>query len=326
MAPVANRLAVIGAGAWGTALAALLAQNGHELRLWARREALAVRLEAERVNVDYLPGLRLPENVLVSADGEAVMAGAEAAFMVVPSKGLRGVLAALPSAPAYVSCAKGLEPGTMKRLSEVIADYHPRAALAALSGPNLAGEIAAGLPAASTVASPDAALAARVQGWLTRPLVRVYSSADLAGVEVAGAVKNVIALAAGMGDGLGLGDNAKASIITRGLAEMVRLGVRLGGQRQTFYGLAGLGDLIATCHSPRSRNRGAGERVVTGGAVESGKTVTEGVRTVEALMDYAARERLELPIARAVYEVIFEGKPAQAALRDLMSRDMKAEW
>lgn len=320
-----NKVAVIGAGAWGTALAALLGYNGVEVRLWARRAELAERLERERVNPVYLPGLRLPDGLKVSADGEAVMAGVAAALVAVPSRGLRDALTHLPSAPAYVSCGKGLEPGSLKRLSEVIAEVHPQAALAALSGPNLAGEVAAGLPAATTVASPDPRLASRVQDWLGRPNFRVYSSSDLAGVEVAGAVKNVIALGAGMGDGLGLGDNAKASIITRGLAEMVRVGVRLGGQRETFYGLAGLGDLVATCHSPLSRNRSAGERIVRQGAIEEGRTV-EGVRTVRALVDYAAREGLELPIAQAVFQVVYERKAPEAVLRELMGRSVKAEW
>lgn len=323
------KLAVIGAGAWGTVLATLLAQNGHDVRLWARRESVVRTLQVERVNADYLPGVALPANLRVTADGAEATAGVEAAFLAVPSKGLRAVLVHLPAVPAYVSCAKGLEPLTLKRLSEVVADYQPEAALGALSGPNLAQEIARGLPAGATVASADTAFAGAVQRWLNHPSLRVYTSSDLIGVEVAGAVKNVIALAAGISDGLGLGDNAKASIITRGLAEIVRLGTRLGGQVQTFYGLAGLGDVVATCYSPQSRNRGAGERLARGSSLaelEGDKTATEGVRTVQALMDYAAREGLDLPIARAVYEVIYEGKPARQGLRELMARDVKPEW
>lgn len=249
--------------------------------------------------------------------------------MAVPSRVLREVLATLPKVPALVSCAKGLELGSFKRLTQVIAEYQPQAALAALSGPNLAGEIARGLPSSATVASVDAAFAKRVQGWLSQEAFRVYTGDDLVGLELGGALKNVIALAAGMSDGLGLGDNAKASIMTRGLAEMVRLGTHLGGETRTFYGLSGLGDLIATCSSDGSRNHQAGVRLARGETLsdlEKAHLTAEGIPTVAAVARYAEAERTELPISQAVYDVVFRDASPSAMLRELMTRGAKAEW
>ena len=320
--------AVVGAGAWGTTLAALLAQVNPEQRvtLWARRSEFAAKLREARENRAYLPGLKLPANVHVTSDLEEVENAQT--FIVVPSKGLRAVMERLPSASALICCAKGLELGSFKRFSEVLGEYQPGAALAALSGPNLAKEIAAGLPASATVASKDMDLALKVQRSLSGPAFRVYTSRDITGVEVSGALKNVIALAAGMCDGLGLGDNAKATIITRGLAEIVRLGTYLGGEAQTFYGLAGLGDTVATCSSFSSRNHTAGERVARGDTLkdlERDKLNAEGIPTVRAVVDYAQREGLDLPISAEVYRVVFEEKSPRQALHDLMTRGTKAE-
>ena len=325
-----SHLAVVGAGAWGTMLAVLLTQANpyQRVSLWARRPEFAKALREERENRTYLPGLALPEALHVTSDLEEV-AGAEAVFVVVPSKGLRSVMEGLPRVPALVCCSKGLELGSFKRFSQVLGEYQPEATLAALSGPNLAKEIAVGLPASATVASNDEALAKEVQTWLSGPTFRVYSSRDVTGVEVSGALKNVVALAAGMCDGLGLGDNAKATIITRGLAEIVRLGTHLGGELQTFYGLAGLGDTVATCSSSGSRNHTAGERVARGDTLadlERDKLNAEGIPTVQAVVAYAQREGLDLPISREVYHVIFEEKSPQQALHDLMTRGTKAEW
>lgn len=319
--------AVIGAGAWGTALAALLAANGHAVALYTRRVEFAQALAASRENRRYLPGLRLPPSITPTADPAAV-AAVDAFFVAVPSQSLPAALGGLPPPPAVVSCAKGLVAETFKRLTQVIAEVWPQARLAALSGPNLAGEIALGLPAAATVAAEDPALAQAVQRWLNQPRFRVYTSLDLIGVEVAGALKNVIALAAGLCDGLGLGDNAKAGLITRGLAEMVRLGTHLGGRIETFYGLAGLGDLVATCASSRSRNRTAGERFARGATLaelEASHLTVEGIPTVRAVVAYADRHGLALPIAQEVYRVIFAGKDPEVALDDLMTREAKAE-
>ena len=326
--PPPARLAVIGAGAWGTVLATLLARNGHAVTLWARREALAQTMNETRENPDYTPGLHLPDKLQATSDLTESVRGVEAAVIAVPSKGLRDVLERLPATPAFISASKGLEPRTFKRFTQVIGGYHPGATLAALSGPNLAAEIAAGQPAAATLASDDAGFAARAQEWLNSESFRVYSSPDLIGVEVAGALKNVVALAAGMCDGLGLGDNAKASIITRGLAELTRLGTHLGGDPVTFYGLAGLGDVVATCASTRSRNHSAGARLARGETLadlRQSKLNAEGIPTVEAVCAYSREQNLELPIATEVHRVIFENKGVQAALRDLMRRSATTE-
>lgn len=325
-------VAVVGAGAWGTVIARLLANRpGLRVTLWARREGAAEAIARHRENAPYLPGIGLPEELRVTSDLQGALAEAEAAFVAVPSRGLREVMAhvaQLGVSPALVSCAKGLELGTFKRFTEVMAEYVPGAPLAALSGPNLALEIARGLPASATVASHDPALALRVQGWLSQATFRVYTSGDLVGVEMGGALKNVVALAAGMCDGLGLGDNAKASIITRGLAEIVRLGVRLGGQEKTFYGLSGLGDLVATCSSRGSRNHLAGERLARGETLsdlEASRLTAEGIPTVRAVVAYAQETGLELPISRAVHDVIYGGKAPHQVLDELMARGAKPE-
>lgn len=322
------RIAVIGAGAWGTALAYLLANNEHPVTVWTRRAEHAKELQETRENTAYLPGLRLPDAIDFTSKLLEAVTDCAACVLAIPSKGLREVLEALPDAPFYISVSKGIEIGTFERLSNIIADYKPDVPIAVLSGPNLAREIAAGLPAAATVASSNAEIAKAVQRYFNQPTFRVYTSSDVIGVEVAGAMKNIIALAAGMADGLGLGDNAKAGIITRGLAEIVRLGTHLGGQPRTFYGLAGLGDMIATCASTQSRNHTAGERLAKGATlqdIEASHLTAEGIPTVKAVYDYAQTHGLELPITSEVYRVVYEGKAPQLALRDLMMRQLKEE-
>lgn len=326
MADAPVSLAVVGAGAWGTMLAQLLAQNpALSVTLWARRAELAAQL-AHTCKTPYVPGLNLSKRFTVT-DSLATITDAEAIFIAVPSRNLRDVLGALPPVRALVSGTKGLEQGTLKRPSEIIAEYQPQAALAALSGPNLVAELARGLPSSATVASSNPELAQNVQNWLNQGAFRVYTGTDLVGLELGGALKNVIALAAGMCDGLGLGDNAKAALVTRGLAEMVRLGVSLGGRVETFYGLSGLGDLIATCSSRGSRNHQAGVRFARGETLsdlEAAHLTAEGVPTVRAVVAYAREGGLELPISEAVYEVI-DGKAPEAAIRELMRRDAKVE-
>ncbi len=322
-------VAVVGAGAWGTLLAQLLAQNpALAVTLWARRPELAAELTRTRENEVYVPNLRLSERLVFTADLGAV-ADAEAVFTAVPNRGLRAVLEQLPPVPALVSCGKGLEPGTFKRPTEVMAEYQPGAALGALSGPNLAGEIARGLPTSATAASLDQALAERVQSWLSQRAFRVYTGTDLVGLELGGALKNVVALAAGMCDGLALGDNAKASLVTRGLAETVRLGTSLGGDARTFYGLSGLGDLMATCSSAGSRNHQAGARLARGETLadlEADHLNAEGIPTVRAVARYAGERGLELPIAEAVHEVVFGGSSPETVIGELMARAAKSEW
>lgn len=322
------RLAVLGAGAWGTVLAWLLAQNKHEVVLWARREEQARELEQTRLNPEYVPGLELPKNITVTSELSRACRSVEAALMVVPSKGFREVLGKLPDVPALISCSKGLELQSFKRLSEVISEYKPEATVAALSGPNLALEIASSKPAAATIASERLEFAKMAQGWLNQNIFRVYSSDDLIGLEIAGALKNVIALAAGICDGLELGDNAKATLITRGLGEMVKVGKHLGGDVKTFYGLSGLGDLVATCASGQSRNHTAGEHLAKGATLQelqqSGLTA-EGIPTTKAVHDLAFQEHLDLPICSEIYHVIYEGKKPHEAIANLMGRRLKEE-
>jgi glycerol-3-phosphate dehydrogenase (NAD(P)+) len=321
-------LAVLGGGAWGTVLASLLAANGHDVRLWCRRADQASAMERLRRNETYLPELPLPGGVRPTASLDDAVAGVEAAVLAIPTRGMRDLLAALPPVPALVSASKGFMDADLVRLSDAVLRAQPRARVAALSGPNLAHEIAAGLPAAATLASRDESLARRMQALLSRPTFRVYVSSDLAGVEACGALKNVIALAAGMSDGLGLGDNAHAALITRGLAELVRVGAALGGELRTFYGLAGVGDLVATCGSTKSRNHQVGVRIARGEPIDailaSGVTA-EGVETVRHVVGYARSHDLDLPISREVHRVIYEGVHAGDALRALMGRTPRGE-
>ncbi len=328
----AANVAVLGAGAWGTVLAALLAESGTDVTLWTRRPEHAALLRARRENPAYLPGFPLPVGVRATADLREARDGAELAVVAVPSRAVRALVRDLPRSEAGVLpvllAAKGIEAERFLRLSEVVLEERPGTPVAVLSGPNLAAEIAARKPAAATVASDDASLPQRVQALLAGGPLRVYTSRDLIGVEIAGAIKNVIALAAGMSDGLGLGDNSKAAIITRGLAEIVRLGTLLGGDPRTFYGLAGVGDLVATCASAQSRNRLAGERLARGATlteIEASGLTAEGIPTTLAVHRMRLEMGVEMPISSAVYRVVYEGKPIDEAFRALMERAVKAE-
>ncbi|TFU26049.1 NAD(P)H-dependent glycerol-3-phosphate dehydrogenase [Thermus tengchongensis] len=321
------KVAILGAGAWGTALGVLLASRGVPTALLARRKEHAEALRAMRENRDYLPGVALPAYLYPTADPEEALMGAELAVVALPSKALEETLKVLPLAPWYLSATKGLffREGGLWTASQVIAALTGRP-VAALSGPNHAEEVARFLPTASVAAGP-LELAKRVQELFSGPTFRVYTSSDLRGVELGGALKNVLALAAGMVDGLRLGDNAKAALLTRGLREMVRFGTALGGEEATFYGLSGLGDLLATAYSLHSRNRGAGERLVRGEALErlEDRGVVEGLYAVKALMAWKEKAGVELPIAEAVYRVAYEGLDPLKALSALMAREPKPE-
>jgi glycerol-3-phosphate dehydrogenase (NAD(P)+) len=322
-----TRLAVVGAGAWGTVLAQLLAYNGLRVTLWARSREHAAELRAAGENLRRLPGLKLQPGISFTADLQQV-AGCRAAFIAVPSLHLPQVLEQLPALPAFVSCSKGFGTEGLERLSSVIQDSQQQAVAAALSGPNLAGEIAQGKPAAAVVAAGDQAFASQVQGWLQQPRFRVYTSDDMAGVETGGAMKNIIALAAGMCAGLELGDNTRAAIITRGLHEIVRLGALLGGRQETFYGLSGLGDMIATCAGEQSRNFTAGLRIARGEQLrdlEAAGLNAEGITALRRVHAFAAVQGIDLPITQAVHEVIFSRKAPLAAMRQLMERSSRAE-
>lgn len=323
-----DELAVLGAGAWGAVVAQLLAANGHAVRLWTRDPDRAAMLARTR-GTPSLAARPLHPGVRPTADLPSAVEGVAAAFVAVPCRAYADLgprLADLGGVPALVSCAKGFLDATLRRPSEALAPAAER--VAALSGPNLAGEIALGLPAAATVASRDEVLAVSAQRWLGQPSFRVYRTDDLAGVEASGALKNVIALAAGMSDELGLGENTHAALLTRGLAELSRLGLALGGAARTFYGLAGIGDLIATCASPRSRNHQVGARVARGepiASIEASGITAEGVPTVRHVVRYAAEHALDLPICHEVAAVIDHGKPPRDAIRDLMTRAPRGE-
>ncbi|ACO45301.1 NAD(P)H-dependent glycerol-3-phosphate dehydrogenase [Deinococcus deserti] len=315
-------LPVLGAGGWGTALAINAARSA-PVRLWARRPEFAAQLTQTRVNAEYLPGVTLPEAVKVTADLEDAVRQASFALVVVPSVGVLELLEALPRQLGVVLCAKGLAPDG-GRLSELARDMG-FARVAVLSGPNHAEEIARGLPGATVVASDDEGLALAVQSALMTPSLRVYTSTDVIGVELGGVLKNVIALAAGMVDGMSLGDNAKAALITRGLREMQRYLVALGAHEDTVYGLSGLGDLVATATSRHSRNRAAGEAIARGEHPGQGGKVVEGLRTAGLLDAWATAHGHDLPIVRAVAQVTRGEWTPKAGIASLMEREAKAE-
>ena len=330
---MSERVAVVGAGAWGTTLAILLAGSGRPVTLWAHTTEAASALAAERENRRYLPGVPLPAEVNVTGHDAELGGEHRALVFAVPSaharETVRRLAPALDGAAPVLSVVKGIEEGSQRRMSQIIQAELPARSVAVLSGPNLAREIAAGKPAGSVVASDDAELAAELASVLSSDRFRVYTNPDVIGVELAGALKNVVALAAGMVDGLGFGDSAKAGIITRGLAEMTRLGVAAGAHPLTFAGLAGVGDLIATCMSPLSRNRRAGELIASGVPwPEAGERLTgvaEGVATVVGALGLAARHDVEMPIAEQVRAVVFDQRPPMVAVADLMARSTKDE-
>lgn len=326
------RVAVIGAGSWGTTVAALASVNTPTV-LWARRSALADQINSAHVNPDYLPSFTLPRDLRATDSIEEAVANADVVVMAVPSHGFRSVAREVaeflrPWVPV-VSLSKGIERETLMRMTEVAADEMPGRPVGVMTGPNLAKEIMAGQPAASVVAIPDATIAAELQRILTQPSLRVYTNPDVVGCEVAGTVKNVIAIAAGMAEGMGFGDNTRATLITRGLAEMSRLGVAMGGDPLTFAGLAGMGDLIATCSSKQSRNNSVGLALGEGKSIEeilgSMTMVAEGVKSSPSVLDLARRYGVDMPITDQVVAVCHEGRTAREALTALMSRTSKSE-
>lgn len=325
-------VAVIGAGSWGTTVAALAAVNTPTV-LWARRESLAEEINRDHANGDYLAGFSLPEQLRATSSLADAVSTADVLVMAVPSHGYRDVAAEAarflrPWVPV-VSLSKGLERSSRKRMSEVTRDELPGHPVAVLTGPNLAKEILAGQPAASVVAIDNVDIAAELQRIFSRPTLRVYTNTDVVGCEVGGVVKNVIAIAAGMAEGMGFGDNTRATLITRGLAEMTRLGIAMGGHAATFAGLAGMGDLIATCSSRQSRNNMVGLRLGEGLSIEevlaSMNMVAEGVKSSPSVLDLARRHGVEMPIAEQVVAVCHQGRSAREALGALMQRTRKSE-
>jgi glycerol-3-phosphate dehydrogenase (NAD(P)+) len=328
-----DQVGVVGAGAWGTTLAIKLAAAERPVTLWAHTAEAAEELATLRENRRYLPGFVFPPNLRVATEDDYLAEPHRAFLLAVPSAYLRETLRRLGTTlyveASLLSVVKGIEQGTHLRMSEVNDEELPGRREAALSGPNLAREIAAGLPAVSVVASPDAALASEFGALLGDERFRIYTNPDLIGVELCGALKNVVALAAGFVDGLGFGDSAKAGIITRGLAEITRLGVAAGAQPMTFAGLAGVGDLIATCTSPLSRNRRAGELMASGMAWADAAAqlngVAEGVDTVRGALQLAGEHGVEMPIAEQVEAVVHAGRPPMQAVAELMGRVQKDE-
>lgn len=331
------RAAVLGGGSWGTALASVLGRKGFPVRVWAYEADVAAELSAQHRNSRYLPGLELAPSVTGTTDLAEALEGAELVVAVSPSHVTREVMARaaplLPVGVPVVCATKGIENDSLMTMNEVLEDVLPAALhgqLAFLSGPSFAREVAQGLPTAVVAAARDEAVARRVQQAFAVPVFRVYTSTDVVGVELGGALKNVIAIAAGVSDGLGFGHNARSGLITRGLAEMSRLAVRRGGHPLTLSGLAGMGDLVLTCTGELSRNRQVGLRLGQGEPLEailgSMVQVAEGVRTALSVHDLAARLGVEMPICEGVYDVLHRGVSARDAVTALLSRELKAEF
>ena len=328
-----DEIAVLGAGSWGTALAWLWGKNGRQISLWGHNIERVSRVQKTRENSDYLPGLKLPASVRVTSELRDC-ADADLIVFVTPSTALREIAIHLRevigNVPAvFLSCAKGIEHGTGMRMSQIVGEIFPEHKVAVLSGPNLAVEITHNLPAATVIGCSDLDCVTTLQGNLGSPRFRVYTSREVASIEVGGALKNVFALAAGISDGLGLGDNSKAALVTRSLAELVRLGVAMGGTAHAFYGLSGAGDLIVTCYSERSRNHTVGKRLGRGESLAqigaSMKMVTEGIPTARSAYECARRLKIATPIIDQVYAVLYEQKEPTVALEELLNREQKAE-
>lgn len=331
-----SKVGVVGTTSWGTTLGVILARRGVDVCVWARTKAEAQTLESERENERFLPGIEFPPSLSVSTSPDAAFADADIVLVVVPSRAFRDnvrqVGGAFNRSAIVVSATKGLEMSTGKRMSEVLSEELPAAmhdGICALSGPNLSREIIAGKPSSTVIASHNSEAAQTAQGVINSHLFRVYTNDDIVGVEFGGALKNIIALAAGVCDGLEYGDNAKAAIITRGLAEIGRLAVAAGANPLTLSGLAGMGDLIATCSSTLSRNHYFGRRLAKGDSpqaiVASMQNVAEGVDTIAGAVALIKRLGVELPIAQAMHSVIFDGMPLERAINDLMERAPRPE-
>lgn len=326
-------VAVLGAGSWGTALAVLLARNGHRVQLWGHEPAHVAKIAAARECVDYLPGVPLPQAISVTSDLNVALSDADAIVVAVPSHAFRAVIAqvadVVPTLP-LINATKGFDPGSSRLLHEVHTELRGTAPFLVLSGPTFAVEVAAGLPTAVTLAGADADVLARCAQWFHNEYFRVYTSSDVTGVEVAGATKNVFAIAAGIADGLRFGANSRAALITRGLAELVRLGETLGGSRDTFMGLAGVGDLILTCTEDKSRNRRFGLALGRGQSVDAALQqigqVVEGAAAAREVTHLAQRLNIPMPIVEQVHAVIYQQRDPRVAVRNLLQRAPTTEW
>jgi glycerol-3-phosphate dehydrogenase (NAD(P)+) len=325
--------AILGAGSWGTALAALWAKDGRDIIMWGHNAERIEQLKESRENRDYLPGKILPPNIRLTSS-MADCASADLVVFVIPSTAFRTIAGEFAEAvtnknAVLLSCTKGIEHGTGMRMSQILDEILPDHTAAVLSGPNLAVEVARELPTATVIGCEETECASELQTFLGSSRFRIYSSGEVTGIELGGALKNVFALPAGVSDGFGLGDNSKAALVTRSLAELLRLGTAMGGRASTFQGLSGAGDLIATCFSKHSRNRSVGERLGRGESLEqitsSMRMVAEGIPTAKSAYQCARQLDVETPIIDQVYAVVYEGKPPLQGLQELLQRDQKAE-
>ncbi len=328
------KITVLGDGGWGTTLGIHLAKRGHDVRLWGAFPDYVEALNKTRENKKFLPGILIPSNIKILSDINKACDATELVLLAIPSQHMRKVLTKLKANASVkkaivLSATKGIETKTYKRMSEVITELLGEVRLAVLSGPSIAYEAAREIPTTVVVSAKDMALAKKLQGLFNTDKFRVYTSDDVVGVELGGSLKNIVAVAAGIGDGLGLGTNAKAAILTRGLAEITRLGIAMGAKHETFSGLTGIGDLITTCISPHGRNRGFGEKLGKGKKAKEilSKTemVVEGVATAESAYELAKKYNVDMPITTQVYEVIYKDKDPKLAVHDLMTRAPKAE-
>lgn len=327
------KIGIIGAGSWGTALSVLLYKNGHEIAVWSIMEEEITMLRTKHEHTEKLPGVRLPEDMEFTTDLKSAVVGKDMLVLAVPSPYTRSTSKMLKEVvkegQIIVNVAKGIEDNSLMTLSEIIEEEVPQAVVAVLSGPSHAEEVGRGIPTTIVVGARKRATAEYLQNLFMNDVFRVYTSSDMQGMELGGALKNVVALAAGIADGLGYGDNTKAALITRGITEIARLGTAMGAKFETFCGLTGIGDLIVTCASMHSRNRRAGILIGQGKTMEEAmdevKMVVEGVYSAKAAMGLAKKYDVQLPIIEQVNQVLFEGKPAAEAVKDLMLRDKKIE-
>ncbi len=330
---VSRRVSVLGDGGWGTCLAIHLAALGHPVTLWGAFPKYVAEVAATRENKKFLPGVKIPASVRLTSEFQQAWEDPQVIVVAIPSQYLRQVLTKCADGPwgqaLVVSVVKGIEPKTLLRMSELIEGLVPVRRLAVLSGPSISYEVARGVPTTVVAASREEGWAREAQALFTTERFRVYTSTDVAGVELGGALKNLIAIACGVSDGLGFGTNTKAALATRGLVEMARLGVAMGAKQETFFGLSGLGDLVTTCFSSHSRNRRVGEQLGKGlnmtQVTQGMEQVAEGITTAQSAWELSQKHRVEMPITRAVYQVLYEGKSPKEAVRDLMLRDPKPE-
>ncbi|MFA5356033.1 MAG: NAD(P)H-dependent glycerol-3-phosphate dehydrogenase [Candidatus Omnitrophota bacterium] len=327
-------VSILGDGGWGTTLAILLYQKGFDVTLWGAFKDYASYLDKKRINIRFLPRVRIPKGIKITPELEEAVCAKELIILAVPSQYLRGVLKKVrrmgqAGKAVYLSAAKGIEIGSLQRVSEVMRDELGGVKLAVLSGPTIAHEVARGVPTTAVIASRDKNLRKRLQGMLMTERFRVYTNPDLIGVELGGSLKNIIAIACGISDGLGFGANTKAAILSRGLAEISRLGRAMGANVKTFSGISGLGDLVTTCISPYSRNRSVGEQIGKGKTMKEimahMQMVAEGVPTARSAYALSMKYKVDMPITREVYAVLYRNKSPRRAVRDLMTREKKEE-